>query len=662
MSAPRLLRAGLLAGACSLFFATHVYVAYAPTRAKVVRTPIAATDGIVTATATPEVLKDLQAPFAVIARIRNDSSTPGRFDIQVDGVEVCAPSVAAASTHRVDCVLNREWSSRLPHDVTVRSSAGPWALEYLEFSTHNGFSAALVRFAVLPAVSKLYTTPGPVWIAVLFLLLTGVLLLPSPAMPRWILVVHTTLVAVFTLWCGVFLLAPWVSAYSVVVEVRSFVLWLVVLVAPRLYAVSRGSVSVLAKSQAPWALFARRLVVAGLVLGCFGAVLERRLHESFHGNYSGFLRLSRARIEANPMLVGRDDIKNGLALEDSPGYDAQFMYAMTFDPLLLRYRDQPAQYQPFIDSPPYRYGRIGFSFLTKVLSGDRETLYPATMVLSILGAIGLSALVLASAARGSGGSALWGALIILVPGFWTSLYAGLPEPVAAAALLSGYLCVRSRQWVAAGVLFAISVLVRETGALLVLCLAVSLVMSGRWRVALGILALSIGPLILWRLYVGWVFFPAFGAGAFPSPPDDFGAPFAGMVELWTAIARGQYWPDVWELRRAAVWYSMVIAAGFGLASFLAIRKPGPATIAAAGYGVMAILFNLKNVWVQAGNAERLTSDLLLMLALATAVGFAGYSPRLRTTVRVFWIGIGAYVLVGGWDATYIRETLLPVLW
>jgi hypothetical protein len=403
-------------------------------------------------------------------------------------------------------------------------------------------------------------------------------------------------------------------------------------------------------------------VVAVLVLGCFGAVLDRRRHESFKGNFSGFLRLSRARVEANPMLAGRADIKDGLALEDTPGYDAQFMYAMTFDPFLLRYRDHLAQYQTFIDSPPYRYGRIGFSLLTKVLSGDRATLYPATMVLSILGAIGLSAFMLASAARGSGGSALAGALIILVPGFWTSLYAGLPEPVAAAALLSGYLCLRSRAWVAAGVLFAISVLVRETGCLLVLCLAVPLVTSGRWRVALGLLVLSIGPLVLWRLYVGWVFFPEFGTGAFPSLPDDFGGPFAGMVELWTALARGQYWTDVWELRRAAIGYSMVIAAGFGLASFLAIRKPGPVTIAAAGYGVMAILFNLKNVWVQAGNAERLTSDLLLMLALSTAVGFAGSAPRLRMAVRLFWIGVGVYVVVGGWDATYIRETFLPQLW
>jgi hypothetical protein len=362
------------------------------------------------------------------------------------------------------------------------------------------------------------------------------------------------------------------------------------------------------------------------------------------------------------MLVGRDDIKDALAPEDSPGYDAQFMYAMTFDPLLLRYRNQPEKYQPFIDSPPYRYGRIGFSLLTKILSADRSSLYPATMVLSILGALGLSGFMLASAARMSGTTALWGALIVLIPGFWTSLYAGLPEPVAAAALLSGYLCVRSRQSVAAGVLFAISVLVRETGALLVVCLAVSLVMSGRWRVALGLLALSIGPLVLWRLYVGWVFFPAFGAGAFPSPPDDFGLPFAGMIHLWSAISQGQYWPGVWELRRAAIWYSVVIAGAFGVASVLAIRRPSPVTIAAAGFGLMAILFNLKNVWVQAGNAERLTSDLLLMLALSTATGFASYSPRLRTALRIFWIGVGTYVLAGGWDAAYVRETFLPTLW
>jgi hypothetical protein len=662
VSASRLLRAALLAGACALFFATHVFVEYIGIRTRLVTAPVTATGGMVRVSVLPAKLKEIQSPFAVIARIRNDAGAADHFVIQVDDTPVCDPSVAAKSTHRVDCVLNREWSSRVPHEVSIRSSASQWTLEYLEFSTHHGSSSGALKLIVLPAISKRYAPPAPGWIAVLWLVLTGILLLPSPPLPRWISALHKTIVGLFILWTGVSLLSSWVSAYSVIVEVSSFALWLVLLVAPRLYQVSRGLAAALATSPATWASIARRVLVAALVLACFGAVLERRLHEAFHGNYSGFLRLSRARIDANPMLEGRADVKQSLILEDSPGYDSQFMYAMTFDPFLMRYQNRPAMYQLFIDSPPYRYGRIGFSVLTKILSGDHWNLYPATMIKSILGALALCAFTIAVAARGSGGSALWGALIILVPGFWTSLYMGLPEPVAAAALLSGYLCVRSRQWVAAGLLFAVSILVRETGALLVVCLAASLIISGRWRVALGLLAMSIVPLILWRLYVGWVFFPEFGALAFPKPPDDFGAPFAGMINLWTAVARGQYWPDLWAMRRASLCYSMVVAGGFGLASVLAIKKPSPVTIASAGYGVMAILFNLKNVWVQAVNAERLTSDLLLTLALASAVGFPGYSRSLRTGVLIFWTAAAGYVWFGMFDAPYIRSTLLPGLW
>ena len=111
-SASRLLRAAVISGACALFFSTHVFVDYVWIRAKIVRAPVAATGGHVRATATPEVLKGLPAPFAVIARIRNDATAAGRFIIQIDGRTVCEPSVAARSTHRIDCAFERDWTSR----------------------------------------------------------------------------------------------------------------------------------------------------------------------------------------------------------------------------------------------------------------------------------------------------------------------------------------------------------------------------------------------------------------------------------------------------------------------------------------------------------------------------------------------------------------------
>jgi len=145
MSASRLVRAAALSGACALFFSTHVFVDCLRIRAKIVRAPITATGGHVHTTATPEVLRNLPAPFAVIARIRNDAAAAGRFIIQIDGATVCEPSVAAQSTHRIDCAFERDWTSSVPHEVTVRSSAGQWALEYLEFATHHGSSSRTRR-------------------------------------------------------------------------------------------------------------------------------------------------------------------------------------------------------------------------------------------------------------------------------------------------------------------------------------------------------------------------------------------------------------------------------------------------------------------------------------------------------------------------------------
>ena len=39
------------------------------------------------------------------------------------------------------------------------------------------------------------------------------------------------------------------------------------------------------------------------------------------------------------------------------------MYFATFDPLLRVYRNSPITYRRFMDAPPYRFGRIGFSLL-----------------------------------------------------------------------------------------------------------------------------------------------------------------------------------------------------------------------------------------------------------------------------------------------------------
>ena len=88
----------------------------------------------------------------------------------------------------------------------------------------------------------------------------------------------------------------------------------------------------------------------------------------------------------------------------------------------------------------------------------------------------------------------------LIPGFLSSLSFGLPEAIAAAALVGGFLCWRRRLPLPAACCFAVSGLFRETGLLLVACLLVFDVFN-RDRKMTAVLASSFVPLFLWRGYV-----------------------------------------------------------------------------------------------------------------------------------------------------------------
>ena len=108
-----------------------------------------------------------------------------------------------------------------------------------------------------------------------------------------------------------------------------------------------------------------------------------------------------------PFLQERPDISRALIVDDA-GYDGQFMYLMAFDPFLRRFADRPEVYRAFIDYPPYRYGRIGFSLLTSLVSAQRAERYPATMVWLIVAAHAALAAALAALAVRHGMAPWWG--------------------------------------------------------------------------------------------------------------------------------------------------------------------------------------------------------------------------------------------------------------
>jgi hypothetical protein len=230
----KLLRAALLAGACCVVLATRVFVAFDPIRIKAVEAPVTANGGSVRVRMSDQKVSALRLPFAVIARVRNDSPALHHFLISIDNNTVCDPTVAAHVTRRVDCALKQDWDPAREHAVVIESPATSWRLEYLELATHHGSSTGGLTLYVLPAASKRYTSPTVVWLFVVWLAVTGVLLLPSPdpgslSMRFFSRSLTSVVIALF----GLVVISPIVSPYVIVLSAWTFAGWLFLSLVPR---------------------------------------------------------------------------------------------------------------------------------------------------------------------------------------------------------------------------------------------------------------------------------------------------------------------------------------------------------------------------------------------------------------------------------------------
>ena len=165
---------------------------------------------------------------------------------------------------------------------------------------------------------------------------------------------------------------------------------------------------------------------------------------------------------------------------------------------------------------------------------------------------------------------------------------GIAGAIAAAALVGGVLCLANRRWIPAALLFAGSLLVRETGLIAIGCLLVAAVMSGRRWEPLAVGVCAVGAMALWRLYVAWVLFPDWGINGLLFHPPDVGWPFAGIVDLWRQVLQHQYYPGLPELSRAAIVFPLLLIAGLLVAAALVTMAPTATAVAALVYGLLAV--------------------------------------------------------------------------
>lgn len=641
---------------------TRVFIGFEGVRAKLVKASIAPVEGVVRIdTSTDYRVGRIDAPVAVIASIANAGDASGKFTVHADGRYVCEAVIAAGEEDRLDCDIVRDWQRGVEHTVEIRGSSDSWRLEQFELASHHGSSTRAIHLLVLPETSDLFTGPGPIfiglaWIGILALSLVPVRIHWRPAAIR----IHRGASAVAVLFLAALVLSPLASPFILLISIGSFVKIVAVLLAPQTAQVAlhlwKAGQWVLAHTRR-WRPQAAAAAVTVVVLLAYGLII-RAAAQTFEGQYSGLLHVSGRGFDKVPFLNGRADVRQTLRLDPWEGYDAQFQYFAIYDPLLRRYSAQPRLYRDVADAPPYRFGRMGFAMIARVVAGNHWQLYPGTMVALVWLGVGLVAFALALLAQRLGASPVWGFLALVIPGFWQSVQVTLPEPIAAGLLLMGYLCVLQKRIVLATLLFAASLLVRETGVVLVLAIALLTKADNLSRPSRILLACSILPFVLWRLYVAWVLWPDWGWSGLVYNVNVMTVPFAGLAGLWSDLAQGQHHPDVPNLVRGALWYSVLLV-GVCLAAFSVTRATGRVVGAAlAVYALMALSFTNAIVWSHVGNGQRASYEVFVLLAVAT-LSFRHYSRPVKATLATCWTAAALYLLLASHDVLLTRGALFP---
>jgi hypothetical protein len=162
------------------------------------------------------------------------------------------------------------------------------------------------------------------------------------------------------------------------------------------------------------------------------------------------------------ILVGRhfatpSQLPGGIPVAPTYGYDGQFFYRLALDPVDFSHVANGIRMDQ-----PYRYMRIGYPWLTWLVSLGQHVLVPVMLVVVNVAAIGALGYLGGKFARQGGRHALAGLVVPAYFGLLTSLSRDTAEPLAAACLLAGLLALRARRPLLAGLLLAYGALTRET--------------------------------------------------------------------------------------------------------------------------------------------------------------------------------------------------------
>ncbi|HEY69309.1 MAG TPA: hypothetical protein G4O08_01870 [Anaerolineae bacterium] len=174
------------------------------------------------------------------------------------------------------------------------------------------------------------------------------------------------------------------------------------------------------------------------------------------------------------------------------GYDGQQAYAIAVDPLGASSK---------LDHPAYRYQRILYPMLARILVLGVEDLIPwSLLVVNMLAAC--AGVFFVSQLLIERGVSVWWALVPLLSfNYLISMRLDLNEPLAYALALGGLWAFERKRMGWALVAFGLAGLAREAALVFPIGLVLWLWLKRRWRSGAAILAASALPYVGWALWV-----------------------------------------------------------------------------------------------------------------------------------------------------------------
>lgn len=208
----------------------------------------------------------------------------------------------------------------------------------------------------------------------------------------------------------------------------------------------------------------------------------------------------------------------------SEGYDGQFAYYIAVDP-------DPYSVEEHLDVPAYRYQRILYPILSRVLSGADILRIPWSLLIVNLAAHVIGTWAVVRLLIDYGSHPRYG----LIYGLWVGLVAtvalDLNEPLAHALVATGWLARRREKYLLSATLLGLALFTKESTLLFWgAALVTDLLVRKEWRSVSGLIAGGIA-FIGWQIWLWYVFGSSgLGSGGGMATPFEL-IPFMGLWRI-----------------------------------------------------------------------------------------------------------------------------------